>query len=143
MTQGVNKIVKVAQRYKACAKALEIDSIESAISVLLSPQGREFAINTKYPLIEVFRDNKSAAEGLSNVIIDSSAVITDIHDMVVAGNSEITFIASGTKALYHIIAMHGAKVTIKASNYAVVTATKINAEIECINDGTALIKIEE
>lgn len=143
MTKEVDKIVKVAQKYKACAKALEIDSIESAISVLLSPQGREFAINTKFPSIETFRDNKSALENLSNVLVDASATVSNIYNMVIAGDSEITFIASNTKALYHIVAMHGARVKIKASNYAVITATKINAEIECINDGTAIIKIEE
>lgn len=142
MTPQVEKIIETARRLNACELLSQITDIKSAIGVLLTPQGREFAQLTKYPTLEVFRENSRNLAVLEHVYLDCGSTLTHNHNVVAVGNSDVTVAAFGTEALYHVIAMHGAKVKIDARNYAVVTATSVGGNIEYTNDGTAVINLE-
>lgn len=143
MTRNMEEILKTLHRLNACDVSSQITDIKTAIGVLLTPQGREFALNTNYPTLAAFRENTAILADMDNVYVDSGTVITDNHNVVAVGNSDVTLYAIGTDALYHVMAMHGANVKIDARNYAVVTATSIGGNIEYTNDGTAVIVMEE
>ncbi|MDE5868763.1 MAG: hypothetical protein K2H18_00900, partial [Muribaculaceae bacterium] len=64
-------------------------------------------------------------------------------DCIVAGISKSKISVYGPKRIIHVIAMHGAEVEINASNYAVVTVTNVNAKVKIINDGTAIVTVEQ
>lgn len=152
----INDIKETAFNLGACDKVESINSINDAVELLLTPQGREFALKTGYPSIDVWRANKEKLndwkKNNSNPLYDSQSKIAVIDespcrgnnlDMIVVGNTKYTAIFDNPYRLYHIIAMHGAKVEIKASNYVVVTVTNINAETIIHNDGTAHVVVEQ
>lgn len=143
MTKDIEKIVNTATRLNACRRVLGITDMESAISTLLTPQGREFAMRTGYPSLATFRDNLAEVSQVYGVYVDAGKCICAAHDIVAAGDTDLTAIVSGTERLYHVMAMHGARVRIDARDHAVVTATSIGGDIEITNDGTAAINIEE
>lgn len=143
MTRNMEEILKTLHRLNACDISSQITDIKTAIGVLLTPQGREFALNTNYPTLAAFRENMAILADMDNVFVDSGSIVTDKYNIVAVGNSDITLYAVGTEALYHVMAMHGATVKIDARNYAVVTATSVGGNIEFTNDGTAVIAIEE
>lgn len=142
MTSNIDKIISEAISRKACGKVREIRSMGNAISVLLSAQGREFAIRTGYPTASVFRDNRDALSGVPGVYVDAGHIHASGHDTVAVGDTVVTVEAGNPDGLYHIISMHGAHVILDASDYAVVTLTVIDGTFEIVNDGTAAITIE-
>lgn len=139
----IHDIINSAKEYKACEIADGISSPHEAITALLSPQGREFALNTSFPHVDDFKAIESDLLKDSRVFLNSGVVSCRQYKAVAIGDTTLDFVAYKPTALYHIMAMHGAKVTIKASRYAVVTATNIGGSIEVINDGTAVVNIEE
>lgn len=136
-------IIRSAKEYNACEIADAIGSSHEAITALLSPQGREFALNTGFPHIEDFRALQADLSKDSRVFLDAGAVSCRQYRAVAVGDTLLDFVAYKPTALYHVIAMHGAKVRIKASRYAVITVTNIGGSIEVINDGSAVVNVEE
>lgn len=143
MTKDIEKILNTASRYNACDVISGIDNMEDAISTLLSPQGREFALNTGYPNIETFRENIEAGSKIPGVFIDSGKTLASNIDCVAVGDTDLTASFSGTDRLYHVIAMYGANVRVDARKYAVVTVTEIGGKAGITGDGTAAINIEK
>lgn len=140
---GIRAIIGKARRYGACRAADGIYTASDAISILLTAQGREFAMNTSFPGAMEFRGMKAELQDDGRVFIDSGETTCNRQDAVAVGDSVLDYIADRPDELYHIVVMHGAKVRIRASRYAVVTATNIGGEIIIENDGTALINIEQ
>lgn len=140
-------IMKELRRYLnglgACDLKDDVDSLESAIRMMFTPQGREFCIKTGFPTIEFLRKHKDELNTIPGVYIDAGLVRThDEHEVLAAGDSAVTFYADKPDALYKVIAMHGATAYIRASGYAVATGTDIKGDIMCKNDGTAKVTIE-
>lgn len=142
MTKALRDILDMARRFKACGKADGITDIRNAVDTLLSPQGREFAMNTGYPTLDALRSVADEIKDDARVFVDRGKVYTDSYDSIAAGNTELTIDASGTERLYHVIAMHGAKVNVNASRYAVVSVTAVDAEVVIDSDGTAYVSEE-
>lgn len=143
MTPEAEKIIREATGMGACVLANRIHDLREAIYMLLSPQGREFAMRNGYPTAAVFRRNMEALGKIEGVYVDAGRRgVSGTHDIVAVGDTELTVHATGTARLHHIMAMHGARVHIRASNHAVVTATEAGGTIMIDNDGTAVIKIE-
>lgn len=140
---GINCIKETALNLGACYKVESINSISAAIALLMTPQGREFALNTGFPTPEAWRDNSAAVNAVPGVYLDNPDVNVVNHNCVAIGNTILRVGFSGTDLLYHVIAMHGAKVEINASKYAVVTVTNINADVTVTNDGTAVVRVEQ
>lgn len=140
----MNELKKYLNGLGACNLKEEVDSLESAVRMMFTPQGREFCIKTGFPTLEFLRKHKEELNDIPYVFIDTDLVrVHDHHEVLVAGNAAVTFYADKPDAIYKVIAMHGATACVRASNYAVVTATEISADIMCQNDGTARITIEE
>lgn len=140
---GIEEIKKSALALGACGKLESINSIEDAIALLMTPQGREFALNTGYPTLEVWRSNAEKVNATPKVFLDTLNVNIGNHDCVAIGNTKLHANLNGVDQLYHVIAMHGAEVEINASNYAVVTVTSINATVKITNDCTANVTVEQ
>lgn len=143
MTKDIEKILETAQRYKACEKTDNITDMPSAIATLLSPQGREFALNTGYPDITTFRENATELSKVRGVFIDLKRRLASNMDCIAVGDTNLTVSLSGTDKLYHVMAMHGAHVTVDARRYATVTITKAGGTVTITGDGTAAINIEK
>lgn len=139
--KGIDDIKQNAHSLGACALLDNVDSFKDAVRLLTTPQGREFACRTGYPSLDTWRENESDVKDL--VFLDSGDV-TVCGDCIAVGSTNVDVIAVGTEKLTHIIIMHGARLSLTACRYAVVTITNVCGEIEQIdNDGTARIYIEE
>ncbi len=145
----INEIKAMALAYGACDKVTSLNSIGDAISMLMTPQGREFALKTGFPTYQVWRDfQDSLGEDdpceINGIIFLVDSVKTIVYtDCIAVGSSKMIVRAISPRKLIHIIAMHGAEVEIEASNYAVVSVTSINSTVTVKNDGTAIVSVEQ
>ena len=139
----MDELMKYLNGLGACSLKGEVDSLESAIRMMFSPQGREFCIKTGFPTLDFLRKHREELNAIPGVCIDKGYVLTHNHDVIAAGNTALTVIADKPDAIYKPIAMHGASITVKTSCYAVVTATEICGNIVTLNDGTAKVTIEK
>ena len=140
---GIEEIKKSALALGACNKVESINSIEDAIALLMTPQGREFVLKTGFPSLDLWRITANHILLPDCVFLDEDKYDVDESNVVIVGESSVSIIADKLESLYHIIAMHGAEVEIKASNYAVVTVTSINSTVKINNDGTAIVTVEQ
>ena len=143
MTNGIEKILETAKGYKACEKTDGITDMQSAIATLLTPQGREFALNTGYPNLSTFRENAEELGRVRGVFVDRGKCLASNMDCIAVGDTDLTLSLSGVERLYHVMAMHGAHVTVDARKYATVTITKAGGSVTVTGDGTAAINIEK
>lgn len=140
----MDELMKYINGLGACSLKGEVDSLESAIRMMFTPQGREFCVKTGFPTLDFLRKHKDELNAIPGVYIDAGLVRTrDEHEVLVAGDSTVTFYANKPDDLYKVIAIHGATAHIHASGYAVVTGTIIKGDIMCKNDGTAKVTIEK
>ena len=147
---GIDDIKAMALAYGACNKVLGITSIKEAVELLMTPQGREFAVKNGFPTLDTWQevwdkmpeDEEPRLSGIY-ILVDSVKAILHNEDCIVVGKSTLSVEFNKPDKLHYIIAMHGATVEIKASNYAVVTVTSINATVRIINDGTAKVTVEQ
>ena len=140
---GNNDIRRLAIALGACDKVESIKSVSDAVDLLMTPQGREFALKTGFPTLEVWRANVEKVNATPRVFLDTLNVNVGNHNCVAIGNTKLHVNLNGVDQLYHVIAMHGAEVEINASNYAVVTVTSIKATVRITNDGTAKVTVEQ
>ncbi len=139
---GINDIKKSALALGACDKINGVHSIRDAMSLLMTPQGREFTLKTGYPSLETWR---SVADQIwmVDVLVDCGEADASDCDFIAVGKSRVKASFSEPKQLYHIIAMHGADIEIEANNYAVVLVTSINSTVAVKNDSTAIVTVEQ
>ena len=140
---GINDIKKSALALGACNKVESIKSVSDAVDLLMTPQGREFAIKSGYPTLPVWEANEMEAVATGKVLINAGLVVSSDPDIVVVGSSTVKYLADSPDYLHHVIAMHGAKVIVDARNYAVVSVTAIDATVEVSNDSTAKVTVEQ
>lgn len=145
----MEELKKYLNRYGACDLKDEVDSLESAIRMMFTPQGREFCIKTRFPTLEILREHKEDLNAIPGVFIDCGNITLHSLDsqypnLFLTGSTIASIRISKPTHLHKIIVAHNAKLTLHAEDYAVVTVTKLGeAEIEIINDGTAKVSIEK
>lgn len=139
----MDELKKYLNGLGACDLKGEVDSLESAIRMMFTPQGREFCIKTGFPTLDFLRRHKGELISSRAMLIDTIAKTIDEHEICAAGDSVVEFHADKPDAIYKAIVMHGAIINIHASGYAVITATEIGGKINIINDGTAKVIIEK
>lgn len=140
---AINEIKAIALAYGACSKVSGITSIKDAIELLMTPQGREFAVKSGFPTLEMCRECATEMNSIQKVYVDTVNVYVNGHDILAIGNTEVIAKYSEPDKLYKVVAMHGAKVNILATNYAVVTVSSYDSEVVVEDDGTALVFVEE
>lgn len=139
----INEIKAMALAYGACGKASGITSIKEAIELLMTPQGREFAVRTGFPTLAMCRECRDEANAIPGAYVDTANLLMNSRDILAIGNTEVNVRYSEPDHLYKVVAMHGAKVNITATNYAVVTVSSYDSEVVVEHDGTALVFVEE
>lgn len=140
---GIDSIRRLALALGACDKVESIKSVSDAVDLLMTPQGREFALKSGYPTLPVWEANEMEAAATGKVLINAGLVVSSEPDIVVVGNSSVKYLADSPNHLHHVIAMHGARVIVDARNYAVVSVAAIDATVEVSNDGTARVTVEQ
>ena len=142
--KGIENIKRSAIGLGACNKVDSVNSIGDALALLMTPQGREFALKTGFPTLEIWRKNPYEVDRSEMVLLDMGLDnYSENEDYIVVGDTFLEATFDRPDKLYHIIAMHGAEVEIKASDYAVVTVTNINSTVRISNDGTAIVTVEQ
>ncbi len=148
---GIDDIKQTALALGACGKVESINSTGDAISLLMTPQGREFALKTGFPTYKMWKkfwdnlpeDAPTEINGIHFLVDSVKTIFRNDKDCIAVGISNIIVHAQNPKRLIHVIAMHGATVEIHASNYAVVNVTSINSTVTVKNDGTAIVTVEQ
>lgn len=139
---NISNIMAGAVKRGACAAAEGVTTFREAVELLLSPQGREFAMRTGYPWISTWRENADEADRCAGVYLDCGSCRAVNADCVAVGRTEMALTLHGAERLYRVVAMHGARVRLNAGGYAVATVTEAGGTVEVVNDGTAIITIE-
>ena len=137
--EALQQIINSARGRGACEAVEGMITFRDAIGLLLSPQGREFALLTGFPWISTWRENASEIDRFGEIYLDCGRC----RAVMAVGDTPMEITLHGTARLYHIMAMHGAHVALHAGNHAVVTVTEAGGTIEIHNDGTAAITIEK
>lgn len=136
----VNEIMQSASLLGACAKSNGVSDWRSLTWLFFTPQGREFCEDNNFPSLEMFqgmRDNISEF----NILVDAGNVSRE-NDVNVGliGNTSAQLVYNDNTVVHKVVLMHGAKASIKASNYAVILLVNIgNCEVEIEKDNTVVI----
>jgi hypothetical protein len=128
-----------AQSIGACSKINAISTYKAMVELMFSPQGREFCKDHFFPGINALRQVRHKVKDLGVYVDGGTMHITDRAKVVVAGKTNATVRAHGVDEAFIVIVMHGAKVTIDASYYAVVAVVNIGGEVKVKNDSTAIV----
>ena len=133
----------------ACSLKGEVDSIESAVRMMFTPQGREFCIKTGFPTLDFLRKHKEELNAIPGVFIDCGNVTLHSLDsqypnLLISGLTRSSIHISKPIHLHKIIVAHNANLDLLAEDFAVVTITEIgDVQTEISNDSTAKITIEK
>ncbi len=145
----MDELKKYLNRLGACDLKGEVDSLESAVRMMFTPQGREFCIKTGFPTLDFLRKHKEWLDAIPGVFIDSGNITLNSLDnyypnLLFAGETRAFLRLSKPTTLYKIIVAHNAKLRLRAQAFAVATIAKIGeSETEIFNDGTAKVTIEK
>lgn len=144
----MKELKKYLNRLGACSLKGEVDSLESAVRMMFTPQGREFCMKTDFPTIGFLRRHKNKLNAMSGVFVDCGKITLPTIEpnrlnLLISGSTSAILHVSKPNHLHKVIVAHNAKLTIHASDYAVLTVAQVgDAEINVINDGTANVTIE-
>ena len=136
----VDEIMQSASLLGACAKSNGVSDWRSLTWLFFTPQGREFCEDNNFPSLEMFqgmRDNISEF----NILVDAGNVsrVNDVNVGLI-GNTSGQLVYNDNTVVHKVVLMHGAKASIKASDYAVILLVNIgNCEVEIEKDNTVVI----
>lgn len=136
----VSDVMKSALELGACGQSGKATDWKSLCWLFFTPQGREFCENNNFPSIEIFRNMKPNVEKYG-VYVDAGEIsLKNNVNVGIIGDTEAVLEYDDNTVVHKIILMHGAKATIKASNYAVINLTNVNnSNVTIVNDGTARV----
>lgn len=136
----VSDVMRSALELGACNQSGKATDWESLCWLFFTPQGREFCENNNFPSIEIFRNMKPNV-GKYGVYVDAGEIqLKNNVNLGIIGDTDAMLEYDDNTVVHKIILMHGAKATIKASNYAVINLTNVNnCQVTIINDGTAKV----
>lgn len=138
----ITKILNGATALGACRKTNGITSAEQLAALFFSPQGREFCLKHNYPTLAMWREIKASIHSLEKLgfYIDAGTIeLRNKETIAIIGQTRCVAKFDENNSIFHTIALHGAKATINACNYAVFEAEADAAsEVETIKDKTAI-----
>lgn len=123
------QIKEMALSIGACPLINDAESIADLIALMRTPQGREFCKKYKFPTLRVLREYKEELYSLG-VYVDCGVVnLTNVEDVIVAGDTRAELVYDDTAKPYHVIVMNGADVVITAKGYAVCQVTRVGGNV--------------
>lgn len=138
--ESVSNIMKSALSLGACSNSNGVTDWKSLCWLFFSPQGREFCEESNFPSLEMFKRMKDNVHPYG-VFVDSGNINrSNDANMGVIGNTCAELTYDDNTKVHKIILMHGAKVKIRASNYAVILIVNVGGcEVEVEKDNTVVI----
>lgn len=138
--ETVKDIMKSASLFGACSKSNGVSDWKSLVWLFFSPQGREFCEENNFPSLEMFQGMKEHVEEYG-VYVDSGEVKrSNDANIGLVGNTSATLTFDDNTVVHKVILMHGAKVRIKASRYAVILLVNVgNCDVKIEKDETVVI----
>lgn len=136
----VNEIMKSASLLGACGKSGGVSDWKSLAWLFFTPQGREFCEKHNFPSLEMFRQIKDSVAPYG-VWVDAGRVVgANDENIALIGDTTAELTYSGVECTHKVVLMHGAKVRIKASNYAVLLIVNVGGcEVEIDKDETVVV----
>ena len=107
-------IIEDALKLGACDKVKSATDLESLVELFFSPQGREFCLKNNFPSLETFRGIDAEKYG---VFTEKDVYLKNQNVALINCTGKLIFNKTDG---YKVILMHGSKVEIEVSNYAVV-----------------------
>ena len=135
----INELIEAAKPYNLCDKLDGVDNWTKLIKVLLTAQGSEFCENTKFLSLEQFRNLDCNASDYGVYVDAGSIALDNCKNIVIVGNTDAEINITENKRITKIMAMHGAQITVNASNYAVILIVNIDSEVVINKDETTVI----
>lgn len=136
----VKEIMQSASLMGACAKSNGVSDWKSLTWLFFTPQGREFCEENNFPSLEMFQGMKDNVAKFG-VLVDAGSISRrDDANIGLIGDTSAELVYDDNTVVHKVILMHGAKVKIKASQYAVILLVNIgNCEVEIEKDKTVVI----
>lgn len=136
----VSDVMRSALELGACNQSGKATDWKSLCWLFFTPQGREFCENNNFPSIEIFRNMKPNVEKYGVYVDAGDIQLKNNVNVGIIGDTDAMLEYDDNTVVHKIILMHGAKATIKASNYSVINLTNVNnCQVTIINDGTAKV----
>ncbi len=136
----VSDVMRSALELGACNQSGKATDWKSLCWLFFTPQGREFCENNNFPSIEIFRNMKPNVEKYGVYVDAGDIQLKNNVNIGIIGDTDAMLEYDDNTVVHKIILMHGAKATIKASNYSVINLTNVNnCQVTIINDGTAKV----
>ena len=135
----VDKVTMAVEDMGAC-DTFEGRTLDKLIEQLFTPQGLEFVMKNAYPDLDTFRKFKKYDTEKLGVYIDCGDItLTDPERVFLIGDTRATLNFTQTRA-YKVRLMFGAKATVNASGYSVVSVGKDRmSRVEVNTSDSALI----
>ena len=135
----VDKVTMAVEDMGAC-DTFEGRTLDNLIEQLFTPQGLEFVMRNAYPDLDTFRKFKKYDTEKRGVYIDCGDItLTNPERVFLIGDTRATINLTQTRA-YKVRLMFGAKATVNASGYSVVSVGKDRmSRVEVNTSDNALI----
>lgn len=128
MTAG--EIKREALRCGACGLINKADDIAGLVSLMGTPQGREFCKKHAFPTLAILRQHKAELKHL-NVYVDAGNVeIENVDNAIIVGETSAVLRYDLVDKPYHAIVMHGGQARVSATRYSVCQVINIGGEVE-------------
>ena len=132
-------VTKTAAYFGACSKSSSVSDWKSLVWLFFSAQGREFCKENNYPPLAMFQEMKQGVESYG-VFVDAGPVESEnVLNVGIIGKTDAKLTYTDNTKVHKVIVMHGGKVEINASNYAVVLVENIGGEVVINKDETVKI----
>lgn len=135
----VSKIHEEARKLGSCDFLTGVEDFVELSEMLFTPQGTEFCKKFKFPSMELLKEYKGSQAESKGIYINTPLVGKNISKVALFGLEAIAELEFNRTEGFRIIVMHGAKVTIKASGYAVVFVTNAGGEVNFETSGNAKV----
>lgn len=123
----------------ACDMIDGANTLAELVALMHTPQGREFCKAKRFPTLEILRSRKEGFAALG-VYVDAGEIeMTDRDNVIVAGNTHARLIYDNTACPYYAMVMHGARVEVEASGYAVCEVTRVKGRVSASEKDHAII----
>ena len=129
--EAVKNIVQAASEIGTCDKFRDSATLQHLIEQFFEPQSIEFCKKHNFPNMEMFEQVKGIEAIGNGMYVNTPVKMRNAEKIALIGIETIAELEydDNAEVAHHVIVMHGAKVTIKASNYAVVFVNNLGGQV--------------
>lgn len=139
----IKSIIDKAKSLGACAKVGKASDWRSLAWLIHSPQGEEFCINNNYPDLSMWREIKHLCSTEEyGIFIDGGKINeTDLANVILVGDTHATLAVERPTRIHKFILMHGARLDLTLSNYAVakIQTAGDDCEVHISKDSSSIL----